>query len=109
MLDSRLHYVVAVARSGTFTAASQAIGLTQLAITKSVADLEREIGYAIFFRTSRGVILTENGRDFIDRAARLLEDARELLKGSLQRNDPFAGIYGLVSPLHRLSGAWSIH
>ena len=92
MLDSRLHYVVAVARSGSFTAAAQSVGLTQSAITKSVADLEREIGYAIFYRTSRGVVLTESGRDFVDRAARLLEDARELLRGSLRRKDPFSGI-----------------
>lgn len=91
MLDSRLHYLVAVARSGSFTAAAQVVGLTQSAITKSIADLEKEIGYAIFFRTSRGVILTENGRDFVDRTARLLEDARELLKGSPQRHNPFAG------------------
>ena len=92
MLDARLNYVVAVARQGSFTAGAQSVGLTQSAITKSVADLEREIGYAVFYRTSRGVILTENGRDFVERAARLLEDARELLKGSLQRKDPFSGI-----------------
>ena len=92
MLDSRLQYVVAVARSGSFTAAAREIGLTQSAVTKSVADLEKEIGYAIFYRTSRGVILTEDGREFVDRAARLLEDAKELLKGNAQRKDPFSGI-----------------
>ena len=92
MLDSRLHYAVAVARIGSITAAAQAVGLTQSAITKSVADLEREIGYSIFYRTSRGVIVTERGRDFIDRATRLLEDARELMKGNLERKDPYSGI-----------------
>ena len=92
MLDSRLHYAVAVARIGSITAAAQAVCLTQSAITKSVADLEREIGYSIFYRTSRGVIVTERGRDFIDRATRLLEDARELMKGNLERKDPYSGI-----------------
>ena len=92
MLDSRLHYLVAVARNGSFTAAANAVGVTQSAITKSIADLEREIGYSVFYRTSRGVILTEQGRDFVDRAARLLDDARDLLKGSAHRTDPFAGV-----------------
>ena len=91
MLDSRLNYVVTVARIGSFTAASQAVGVTQSAITKSIADLEKEIGFSIFYRTSRGVILTENGREFIDRAARLLEDARDLYKRGSERQDPFAG------------------
>lgn len=91
MLDSRLNYVVAVARSGSFTAAAQAVGVSQSAITKSVADLEREIGHSVFYRTSRGVILTENGRDFVDRAARLLEDARDLYKPRSARRDPFSG------------------
>ena len=45
MLDSRLNYLVAVARAGSFTAAAQAAGVTQSAITKSIADLEKEIGY----------------------------------------------------------------
>jgi DNA-binding transcriptional LysR family regulator len=92
MLDSRLIYLVAVARCGSFTAAAEAAGVTQSAITKSIADLENEIGYSIFYRTSRGVILTEKGGDFVTRAARLLEDARELLQGGTASGNPYAGI-----------------
>jgi DNA-binding transcriptional LysR family regulator len=92
MLDSRFIYVVAVARSGSFTAAAQATGLTQSAITRSVADLEKEIGYAVFYRTPRGVILTERGGDFVTRVGRLLEDARELLKGGAAGADPYDGV-----------------
>ena len=91
MLDSRLTYLVAVARAGSFTAAAQAVGVTQSAITRSIADLEKEIGFSIFFRTSRGVIPTERGGDFVTRAARLLEDARELIKGGSGGADAFAG------------------
>lgn len=68
MLDTRLNHVVAVARAGSFTAAAGIAGVTQSAITRSVADLERQIGYSIFVRTSRGAILTEQGRDFAERA-----------------------------------------
>lgn len=92
MLHSRLHYVVAVARNGSFTSAAHAAGVTQSAVTKSVADLEKELGYSIFYRTSRGAILTEQGRIFVDRATRLLEDARELLRGNLRQKDPYAGM-----------------
>jgi len=92
MLDSRLVYVVAVAKSGSFTRAANAVGVTQSAITRSIADLESEIGYTVFYRESRGVALTERGGEFVKRASRLLEDARELLKGDALNGDPYTGI-----------------
>ena len=91
MLDPRLNHVVAVAHGGSFTKAAEIVGLTQSGITKSIADLERELGFAIFFRTSRGALMTEEGRDFVERAERLLDDARSLLQGSRERGDPYAG------------------
>src|SRR5580692_11579025 len=90
MLDPRLNHLVAVARCGSFTAAAQSIGVSQSAVTKGVADLERQLGYSLFHRTARGALLTEKGSDFLERAARLLEDARELLEGS-PNSDPYAG------------------
>jgi DNA-binding transcriptional LysR family regulator len=91
MLDPRLRYLEVVARSASFTAAAHSAGVTQSTITRSIADLEREIGYAIFYRTSRGVILTERGGDFVTRVSRLLEDTRELITGGMG-NDPHNGL-----------------
>ena len=62
MLDPRLNHVVAAAQQGSFTAAARVVGVTQSAITKSIAELERQLGYLIFHRTSRGALLTEAGR-----------------------------------------------
>lgn len=90
MLDRRLSHVVAVAHSGSFTKAAEKAGITQSGITKSIADLERELGYPLFYRTARGAMQTEAGREFVDRAVRLLEDARTLLTGDRESNDPYA-------------------
>ena len=90
MLDPRFNHVVAVARGGSFTAAAEIVGVTQSAITKSVADVERQVGYSIFHRTSRGALLTEQGRDFVERAARLTEDAAELLRRPRSLGDAYA-------------------
>ncbi|WP_174286264.1 LysR family transcriptional regulator [Sphingomonas bacterium] len=90
MLDRRLNHVVAVAHSGSFTKAAEKAGITQSGITKSIADLERELGYPLFYRTARGAMQTEAGREFVDRAVRLLEDARTLLTGDREGNDPYA-------------------
>jgi len=113
MLDPRLNHVVAVARGGSFTAAAEIVGVTQSAITKSIADLERQVGYSIFHRTSRGALLTEQGRDFVERTARLLEDAGELLRRPRGLEDAYAGVlrigvcpasleWRLAEPLERL-------
>lgn len=88
MLDDTIRYAVAVARYGSFTAASVQIGITQSAITKRVAELEQQLGYAIFRRTARGVILTEEGLAFVDRSTRLLEDLDVLM---LRNRDPYMG------------------
>lgn len=92
MIDRRLAHVVATARYGSFTAAAGRVGVTQSAITKSIAELERQIGYLIFNRTARGVTLTEDGRIFVERMSRLLDDANELLRGKSVSHDPYAGI-----------------
>lgn len=92
MIDRRLQYVVSTARFGSFTAAAERVGVTQSAITKSVADLERQLGYSIFNRTARGVLMTEEGRIFVDRAARLLDEAQDMLRGAGAGADPHSGV-----------------
>ncbi|GMG90529.1 hypothetical protein Cmtc_17490 [Cupriavidus sp. TKC] len=90
-MDARLKQAVAVGRFGSFSKAADAVGVTQSAVTKSVADLERRLGYPIFHRTSRGVVPTDEGRVFLERALRLLTDAADLL-GQSRLADPHAGI-----------------
>ena len=92
MLDPRLRHLVAVAQAGSFTAGAAAAGVTQSAVTKSVADLEREVGYSIFQRTARGAVLTERGSYFAERAAMLLEDTRDLMDPEGRRRDLYSGV-----------------
>lgn len=92
MIDRRLNHVVATARYGSFTVAAQHVGVTQSALTKSVAELERQLGYPIFERTPRGVILTDKGELFVERAARLLDDTHALLDSAMSGSDPYADV-----------------
>jgi len=92
MTDRRFHYVVSTARYGSFTAAAERVGVTQSAITKAVADLEQKIGFSIFNRTARGVILTEEGASFVERVSRLLEETEDLLRGTSPGSDPYSGV-----------------
>lgn len=79
---NHLRHVVTVYRTGSFTAAAIELHLSQSSVTKSVAWAEQYLGYALFDRLPRGVSVTEAGREFIDRAARIVSDVDRLAADS---------------------------
>ena len=70
----QLRYVVAIAYSGTFREAAEKMYVSQPSLSISVRDLEKELGFKIFRRTSSGTFLTRRGMEFY-------EKAQELVKG----------------------------
>ena len=58
----RIFYVVA--NNGNITKASEELNISQPAISKSIKNLEDQLGGQLFVRTKRGVILTEEGKEF---------------------------------------------
>ena len=58
----RIFYVVA--NNGNITKASEELNISQPAISKSVKNLEEQLGGTLFVRTKRGVTLTEEGKEF---------------------------------------------
>ncbi len=72
----QLRVFVAIAEEGTFTAASDRLILVQSAVSATVRALERELGVALFERTTRRVTLTDAGRALLPEARATLEAAR---------------------------------
>ena len=68
----QLRCFVAVAEHGTFSAAAQQLGLTQPALSQSVARLEAEFGTRLFHRSAKGVTLTSPGASMVREAHRVL-------------------------------------
>lgn len=65
---------VAAAEAGSFAVASERLGLSRSAVSKSIARLEARLGSQLFTRTTRSLGLTEEGRAFYDRCARAFSD-----------------------------------
>ncbi|MEU0965395.1 LysR family transcriptional regulator [Streptomyces sp. NPDC005917] len=63
---------VAVADSGQFQEAAAVLAVTQQAVSKRIATLEKELGVRLFTRTARGADLTADGRTFLPHARELL-------------------------------------
>lgn len=69
-----LRAFVAVAEEESFTYAASVLHLTQPALTRTIQQLEATLGVKLVARTSRTFELTEPGREFYNRARRLLSD-----------------------------------
>ena len=59
--------VLKAVKTGSLSAAAEALHYTQSGITRMIRALENELGYEVFFRSKRGVSLTENGKAMLPR------------------------------------------
>jgi DNA-binding transcriptional LysR family regulator len=66
---------VAAADTGQFQEAAAVLSITQQAVSKRVAALEKDLGVRLFTRTARGAQLTIDGRTFLPHARELLRVA----------------------------------
>ena len=71
----QLQIFVAVARSGSTTAASADIALSQSATSSAVNELERLLSLRLFDRAGKRLLLNDNGRALLPRALALLDGA----------------------------------
>lgn len=63
----------AAARTLSFTAAAEEIGLTQSAVSQQVKSLEIRLGVVLFLRRPRGLALTDEGRKLLPQVGAALE------------------------------------
>jgi DNA-binding transcriptional LysR family regulator len=68
----QLQYFVAVAEDEHFTHAAERLTIAQPSLSRQVSDLEEVLGVALFIRESRGVRLTEAGRELLERTRVML-------------------------------------
>lgn len=80
MLSTEVLYFIEVARCGGIGRAAEVLGLSQPALSKAIARLERHFGTELLRRLPRGIELTDAGRAFHERAC----DAATTLEDGLQ-------------------------
>ncbi|MES2412593.1 MAG: LysR substrate-binding domain-containing protein [Pseudomonadota bacterium] len=65
---AQLRALLAVRQEGSMTAASVKLGVTQPVLTRSLQQLERQMGVTLLRRSSRGAVLNEYGEALVARA-----------------------------------------
>jgi DNA-binding transcriptional LysR family regulator len=74
-----------VVEANGFTSAARALGLSKASVSKLVARLEDRLGVRLLNRSTRRLGLTEAGRDYYERARRILAEVEEAEQSAASR------------------------
>jgi len=72
----QVRYVLSAAKSLNFTKAASDCNVSQPALTSAIKKLEAELGYELFFREGKKVILTDFGRTMLPHFQQIVEGAQ---------------------------------
>ena len=86
-----------VARLGSFSAAARECGLSQSQASRIVADLEAELGVKLLSRTTRAVVPTEAGAEFLSRVEPILA-ALDEAEHSVREGGELRGLLRMSMP-----------
>jgi DNA-binding transcriptional LysR family regulator len=81
----QLGAVLAVAEYRSFVAAANALKMSQPALTRTIKQVEAELGVPLFVRSTRQVSVTDAGKEFAAHAERLLNDLRISVDNTRER------------------------
>ena len=73
-----LRYVIALAEKQNFSKAADELFITQPTLSQQIKKLEDNLGIQIFYRTTKTVTLTQDGKEFVDKARTVMKSYEEL-------------------------------
>jgi len=88
-----------VVQCGSFTAAARLLGMPKSSVSKKIADLEDRIGARLLQRTTRTLSLTDAGRLYFERAARIVEDVEDAEHAVNELQATPRGLLRVTAPL----------
>lgn len=80
-----------VSEQGTFAAVAKGLNIDPSSVSRSVAQLEKELGFRLFNRSTRAVSLTESGHRFLTQCQGLLEGFESAKETALELNQQAIG------------------
>lgn len=96
MTLQQIEYVLAIADTGSMNQAAKKLYISQPTLTSSVKELENETGISIFYRTSKGVVPTNDGIEFLNYARQLYQHYK-LISEKYSKNRNIKQKFGVSS------------
>jgi len=97
----QMRYFDALVSTQHFGAAADLVGVSQPALSVQIAEMEKSVGMPLFERMSKGVILTDTGRNFLPVIRSILKQTQYLDELATSYQGPFHGVWriGIISTL----------
>lgn len=90
-------YALEVEKTGSITQAANNLFMSQPTLSKAIKDMEETVGFPIFKRTSKGVIPTHRGLEFLAHARKIAAQVQKM-EHSLQRVYTSHQLFSLAIP-----------
>ena len=103
---NRVSAFVRVVQDGSFTAAAKSLALPKSSISRSVAQLEQDLGIVLLHRTTRQLHLTDAGSAFYERVSRALADIAEATVAAADTQAEPGGAVRVTAPVDL--GVWAL-
>jgi len=103
---NRVAAFVRVVVDGSFTAAAKSLGLPKSSVSRSVAQLEQDLGIRLLHRTTRQLHLTDAGSAFYERVSRALGDIDEATAAAADAQEELRGPVRITAPVDL--GVWAL-
>lgn len=91
--------VVAVAETGSFTAAGERLNISKALVSKYVGEVEDALGVRLFNRSTRRLAITEEGKNYYDKVVPLLEEYGELIESVAGEQTKPRGLIRISAPV----------
>lgn len=79
----QLRYFIEVSKTSSINAAARNLYMTPAALSTSLQKLEKELNIILYERTSKGIILTENGYNLVKVSQEFLEKLTDIQNGQI--------------------------
>lgn len=90
---------VAVAETGSISAAARRLGLSKSVVSDRLAELERSLGAPLLHRSTRKLSLTEDGTSFLESAAQITRDVEAAAVMVAERRGTLRGPLRISAPV----------
>ena len=73
MTLQQLKYALTIASSGSMNEAAKKLFISQPSLSGAIKELENELGFDIFLRSNRGIVITSEGEEFLGYARQVFD------------------------------------
>ncbi len=98
----QLKYILTIVQCGSISEAAKQLFISQPSLSSAVKDIEQEIGIDIFLRSSKGIVLSNDGAEFLSYARQVVEQA-ELLEQRYTNRKPSKKLFSISTQHYAFS------